>query len=113
MRERQAFELIHFLASQPSRIPASPHAHLIPTRREAVNMLSAQEDPFHRVYLEAMQTGRSFPTARLWGSIEDKLIKTIDILWGELFAQPDLNLDECLHRHLDPLARRLNMALES
>ena len=60
-----------------------------------------------------MQTGRSFPTARLWGSIEDKLVKVIDTIWGELFAQPDQNLDECLHRHFDPLARRLNMALES
>ena len=108
---QEAFELIRFLSSQPTRIPASPHSHDIPTRRDAVNMPSVEENIFHRTYLQALQTGRSLPTIRLWGSIEDKLIMETANIWKELFANPDQDLDECLHRHLDPLAERLNVVL--
>jgi hypothetical protein len=61
--------------------------------------------------LASMQRGRSFPTMRLWGSIEEKLVLEISRIWAELFANLGQNLDECLHRHLDPLAERLNTTL--
>jgi multiple sugar transport system substrate-binding protein len=110
---QEAFELVRFLSSQPTRIPASPHSNELPTRRDAIHMPSAENDIFHRTYLQALQNGRSFPTIRLWGSIEDKLIIETSHIWAELFANPDQDLDECLHRHLDPLAERLNVVLEN
>jgi ABC-type glycerol-3-phosphate transport system substrate-binding protein len=110
---QEAFELVRFLSSQPTRIPASPHSHEAPTRRDAINMPSVEYDPFHRIYLQALQTGRSFPTIRLWGSVEEKLITEISNIWTELFANPDQDLDACLHKHLDPLAERLNIILGS
>jgi len=58
-----------------------------------------------------MQTGRSFPTMRLWGSVDDKLIAEIPKIWAGLFADPSQDLDECLHRHFDPLAKRLNIVM--
>jgi len=110
---QEAFELVRFLSSQPTRIPASPHSHEPPTRRDAINMPSVEYDPFHRTYLQALQTGRSFPTIRLWGSVEEKLIGEISNIWKELFANPDQDLDACLHKHLDPLAHRLNLVLKN
>jgi hypothetical protein len=74
-------------------------------------MPSVEYDPFHRIYLQALQTDRSFPTMRLWGSVEEKLIREISSIWAELFADPDQDLDTCLHRHFDPLAERLNIVL--
>ena len=76
-------------------------------------MPSVESNIFHRTYIEALQTGRSFPTMRLWGSIEEKLIATISRIWVELFDDPNQDLDACLHRHLDPLAARLNVVLEN
>jgi ABC-type glycerol-3-phosphate transport system substrate-binding protein len=108
---QEAFELVRFLSSQPTCIPASPHSIELPTRRDAIHMPSAETDIFHRTYLQALQNGRSFPTIRLWGSIEDKLIAETSKIWEELFTDPDQDLDECLHRHLDPLAERLNVVL--
>jgi len=108
---QEAFELVRFLSSQPTRIPASPLSHELPTRREAINLPSVESDIFHRTYLQAMQTGQSFPTMRLWGAIEEKLVLEISRIWAELFADPNQDLDECLHRHLDPLAARLNTTL--
>ena len=111
MYYREAFELVRFLSSQPTRIPVSPHTDEMPTRREAFNMPSVENDVFHRTYLLALQNGRSFPSIRLWGSIESKLVAETAAIWGELFANPGQDLDECLHRHLDPLAERLNTIL--
>ncbi len=108
---REAFELVCFLSSQPTRIPGSPHEDQLPTRRDALYMPSAESDPFHRALLKDLQTGRSFPTARLWGAVEDKLIVEIGNIWKELFNNPDQDLDACLHRHFDPLTDRLNMVL--
>ena len=108
---QEAFELVRFLSSQPTRIPASPHDQALPTRREALNMPSAENDVFHRIFLQALQQGRGFPTIRLWGSIEEKLIVEISAIWAELFANPDTDLDACLHSHFDPLVQRLNIVL--
>jgi multiple sugar transport system substrate-binding protein len=112
LKERQAFELIHFLASQP---PFDSHKlqpyNQLSARREALNAPLAQNDPFNRTFLQAFQAGRSFPALRLWGSVQDKLISEVAQIWAELFANPDQDLEACLHKHLDPLAERLNMAL--
>jgi len=110
---QEAFELVRFLSSQPTRIPASPHSYELPIRREAMNMPSVESNIFHRTYIDALQTGRSFPTIRLWGSIEEKLVATIAKIWEELFNDPDQDLDACLHGHFDPLAARLNALLEN
>jgi multiple sugar transport system substrate-binding protein len=107
----ECFELVRFLASQPTRIPVSPHDQGLPTRRNALDMPSAENDIFHRTFLQSMQTSRSFPSVRLWGSVEDKLIVEISKIWAELFANPDQDLDACLHNHLDLLAERLNIVL--
>jgi multiple sugar transport system substrate-binding protein len=113
IRNQEAFELVRFLASQPTSIPASPHSLELPTRRDAVHIPSVENDDFHRTFLQAMQAGRSFPTMRLWGAVEDKLITEIANIWADLFANPDQDLDACLDKHFGPLAQRLNMVLGS
>lgn len=109
----EAFELVHFLSSQPTRIAASPYVFELPTRRESLNISSVETDVFHRTYLQTLQNGRSFPTMRLWGSIEDKLIAETARMWTELFEKPNLDVDAWLHQHLDPLAKRLNILLSN
>jgi multiple sugar transport system substrate-binding protein len=109
----EAFQLVRFLSAQPPHIPASSHADEIPTRRDALNMPSVEDNIFHRTYLQTLQTGRTYPVMRLWGSIEGKLITEVSSIWKELFSNPDQALESCLHNHLDPLAKRLNLALQS
>ena len=111
---QEAFELIRFLSSQPIFYNKNRQQYnQLPTRREALNSPITQNDLFNRTYLESFQSGRSFPTLRLWGLVEDNLIPVISNIWAELFASPDQDLDSCLHKHLDPLARRLNIILEN
>jgi multiple sugar transport system substrate-binding protein len=111
-RSQEAFELIRFLSSQSLHLHTNPlHADMLSTRRDVIDMLDKEKDESQHVFAESLKTGHSFPTARLWGSIEDKLNKEIANIWGDLFANPKQDLDDCIHRHLDPLAYRLNLAL--
>jgi multiple sugar transport system substrate-binding protein len=112
-RVDEAFELIRFLSAKSVRIPASPHGTEVSTLREALNLPSVKEDIFHRTALQSLQTGRSFPTTRLWGSIEEKIVVSIRNIWLDLFANPGQDLDACIHKHLDPLANSLNTILNN
>jgi multiple sugar transport system substrate-binding protein len=108
----QAFELIRFLSSKPIFYNNNrQHYAQLPTRREALDAPATQNNPVNRTYLQAFQSGRSFPTSRLWGSFEDKLIAELAGIWADLFANPDQDIDSCLHKHLDPLAERLSVVL--
>jgi multiple sugar transport system substrate-binding protein len=111
LHPREAFELVRFLATQPVHIPKSLVDHQVPVRREAVHMPLMANDDYHRAYLEAIQRGRAFPTMGLWGAIEDKLRAALGNIWIDLFANPNQDLDACIHKHLDPIAQRLNITL--
>lgn len=111
---QQAFEFIRFLSSKPLFYNfGATHYEQLPTRREELSLAETQADIFNRTYLQAFQAGRSFPTLRLWGSIEDKLLPVLSHIWAELFADPGQDLNSCLYRNLNPLANRLNMVLGS
>jgi multiple sugar transport system substrate-binding protein len=112
-RIEEAFELVRFLSSQSINIPVSPHGTDLPTRREALSQPSVQADNIHLAFLQALQTGRAFPTIRLWGSVEEKLALCVRNIWADLFAYPGQDLDSCLHKHLDPLAHHLNNVLSN
>lgn len=116
LHPQEAFELIRFLATQPVQAPTSVYHHQVPTRREALNVSLHENDVFHRgyaQYLKSIQNGRSFPAIRLWGAVEDKLRVGLSNIWIDLFDNPKQDLDECITKHLSPLARRLNMTLGS
>jgi len=108
---KEAFDLVRFLGHQPVHFPASPHNHQLPVRREVIGLSITENDAFNRAYVHALQNGKGFPTIRLWGSLEGKLINAIAAIWAERYAHPDDDLDTCLHKYLDPLAQRMDVVL--
>ncbi|MFZ6027944.1 MAG: extracellular solute-binding protein [Chloroflexota bacterium] len=106
-----AFALIHFLCDQQNQAEHSLHKQVLPARRSALEAIVAQE-PYYRVFLDTLQTDRSYPVTPLWGFIEQKLAVALEEIWEQVLADPFSNIEECLHRKLDPLACRLNSTLE-
>ena len=107
----EAFELLQFLGHQPVHFPASPHSHQLPLRREVAGLSITENDVFNRTYVQALQSGQGFPTIRLCGSLEGKLIAAIVDIWAQRYAHPEEDLDTCLHKSLDPLAQRMDVVL--
>ncbi len=102
---REALQFLKFLSRRPHTLPD----RLLPVRE--ADLTTARQDPVQAVFLQALRTGQAFPTFKLWGLVEDGLVTTLGTIWDELLPTPQPDLDALLHRHLDPLADRLNLVL--
>ena len=69
------------------------------------------DDPMYRVMGQSLKTGRSFSSEHLWGLVETRLTDTLPLVWNDVLAVPEPDLDEILNKRLNPLARRIAMAL--
>jgi hypothetical protein len=61
---------------------------------------------------QALLSGRTFPSIRLWGVIEDRLSAGMDAVWKDILAHPDSDLQDALVRFLTPLCQRLDLMLQ-
>jgi len=108
-----AVELVRQLTSARVQTSYPPHMGQLPVRLDSLATLAAGENPFYRLLAEGFKTGRSVRAISTWGLVEDKLSLTLTELWGDLLADPSQDLDAALDKHLEPLAKRLDLALES
>jgi multiple sugar transport system substrate-binding protein len=109
--EREAFKLVRFLTSQQAQMIYHPRIGFLSTRLDTLTASSFTDDASHRVMVQALRTGRSFPAIRLWGLIEDKLTTTFTRLSAEILDQPAPDIDALLDKYLGPLAEQLNNTL--
>jgi multiple sugar transport system substrate-binding protein len=109
--EQAAFELVRFLASNDAQAYLFHTLGVLPTRLKVLNSPEFSGNPNMRGIPEALIKGRSYPTAALWGLIEDKLTDAVLQIWSEVLSDPEIDLDATLRRHLEPLAMRLNLTM--
>ena len=82
-------------------------------RMEALLDPQYTNDPHARVLVEALRKGRVPTPFALWGMVEDKLSTSFAQVWSDIFTRPGGNLEAILARHLEGLARRLDIMLGS
>lgn len=110
--EKVALELVEFLTSQSVQQKCSRHVGLLPARLETLATEPFSVDPSYQVLVKALESGRSLPTIRLWGLIEERLTAAFGSLWEKILADPNPDLDALINAELDPLAQRLNHILQ-
>jgi multiple sugar transport system substrate-binding protein len=108
-----ALELIRFLSSLPAHFPASPHGTMLPARYAQLETLSNEGDASMQGFVAASKAGRTYLSTRLWGLVEENLVSAFSHTWTQLLEDPFLEVEQALHRNLDPLARRLNFSLSN
>lgn len=80
-------------------------------RLDALDSSSLVSEPNYQTMVRALKTGRTFPPISLWGLVEDKLAIALDKIWEEILAESQPDIDAIMNKHLDPLARRLELTL--
>jgi multiple sugar transport system substrate-binding protein len=111
-QERLAVELVRHLTGLPAQIDASQHTGMLPVLMEAFRAPPFADHPIYQVLGRGVTDGRSFPSMRLWGLIEEKLTAALGGLWARVFlAEPAASLDDLIRAELEPLAARLNKTL--
>ncbi len=106
-----ALKLIQFLMQPAAQVTHSQNVGLLPSRLDALAAPPFSTNPLWQLAARALKTGRSFPVTRAWGLMEDRLTTALHALWSEVLANPDLDLDAAIAKHLEPLARRLDLVL--
>jgi multiple sugar transport system substrate-binding protein len=113
-KHRQAaVKLIHFLTDQRVQSTFGQRAGLLPARLDVLANPPFADDPFYQVVTTGLKRGRSIPAHRLWGLVEDKLNESFGRVWSVVLSQPELDLEQILADHLDPMAHQLDIALSS
>jgi multiple sugar transport system substrate-binding protein len=104
-----AVRLVRFLTRNSAQSRFAQTVGLLPARVETLESDPFSTDPFWQTAVRGMKTGRTFPTIRLWGLVEDRLTAGFSAVWNDVLDGMDPS--DALARHLVPLARRLDTLL--
>ncbi len=108
-QEQHALALIKFLTTPEAELAIFEKSGLIPANLQALERIGPVSiyDPV----IQSVKTGRAFPRIRMWGLIEDKMIQPMSHIWSHLLDTPDPNVEQVIAEHLDPVEKKLNLAL--
>jgi multiple sugar transport system substrate-binding protein len=109
--EREALKLVKFLTSKQVQLIYNPRIGLLPVRLETLAEPSFTDDPVNALMGQVVRAGRSFPSLRAWGLIEDKLSSALTQVWAEILESSAPDIDALLNKYLLPLAEQLNNTL--
>ncbi|RPH63227.1 MAG: extracellular solute-binding protein [Chloroflexi bacterium] len=70
------------------------------------------DQPGYGVLLQAMHSGRAFPTSPLWGLVEKRLIDVMPEIWNDVLARPE-KAEKTVETEIGSLAQRLRMTLKA
>jgi multiple sugar transport system substrate-binding protein len=111
-KSNAALKLVEFLAGRQAPQSLFP-AFGLPARREMMEQAIGLQVPPFPSYALMLYSGRSFPTARMWGLIEKNLVDILPAIWADVLATDDPELTAILDRHIAPLAHRLRLTLQA
>jgi multiple sugar transport system substrate-binding protein len=106
-----AVKLIRFLTRIPAQASYGQFIGLLPARLAGLQTEPFSSDPYWQTAVRGLMSGRTFPTIRLWGLVEDRLAAAFRSVWSDLLADPSADPRAALVQHLSPLARRLDPLL--
>jgi len=109
--ESSAFELIRYLCQPEVQTTYCKVIGLLPTKLDALASPTYDSSPFYHRLVERLKTGRSFRPLPLWGMVEDKLTAALSQVWSDLIIDPTMDVAPTVSLNLQPLSRRLNIAL--
>jgi multiple sugar transport system substrate-binding protein len=110
-REKAAVALVQYLSSQKAQMRRAEIDSTLPARLDALTDLKLKPESLNRTFQQAVKTGRPYRAVPLWRRIEYQLGQELVLIREEVMGDPQANIEEILHRHLDPLARRMDLTL--
>jgi multiple sugar transport system substrate-binding protein len=85
---------------------------LLPVRVDVLGTPPFSNEPYWQMAAQGLLSGRTFPSIRLWGVIEDRLAAGMDAVWKDVLAHPDVDPQDALVRFLTPLCQRLDLMMQ-
>jgi len=110
-QERAAVELVKFLSSKEINLRYWRETGGTPSRMDALHEIYSPGNPAREAVMQAATNGRGYYNISAWRRIEQQLSEEIGAIMHD--AAEDLTSDsaDILHKHLDPLAKRVDITL--
>jgi multiple sugar transport system substrate-binding protein len=109
--EWEAVDLVRQLLNKENQLEYCQRIGYLPARLDVLNEPPYSTDPHYQVMVQALEVGRSFPTFRLWGLVEERLSAALNEVWDIILGDPSQNLDAVIAGQLEPLSQRLDESL--
>ena len=106
-------DFLSFITGPESQNIYAPIVGLLPTQHQAWRMPPLSTDPHYQTIFRALSKGRAYPSVPLWGVIEQKLLNAVSNTWDTLLSQENPDIDAVIDENFAPLARRLELSLNS
>jgi ABC-type glycerol-3-phosphate transport system substrate-binding protein len=110
-KEYLAMKLVRALSGHDILSEYSSRTGPLSVRLDALDSSPLAGESNYQTMVRALKTGRTFPQISLWGLVEDKLAIALDKIWEEILAESQPDVDAIMSKHIDPLARRLELTL--
>jgi multiple sugar transport system substrate-binding protein len=107
-----ALQLTRFLTRPDIQFRLVRLIGLLPVRIEVLNTPPFSSETYWQIAAQALLSGRTFPSIRLWGVIEDRLAVGMDAVWKDVLAHPGADPQDALVRFLAPLCQRLDLMMQ-
>ena len=110
----EAWLLIKHLLSRESQVQYAKATGFLPSTKAAFEDPFFTNDPYRKVFKEAVQYGRIYPCVGGWGLIEPVLTRRFGIMWDHVIAAPSLGeLPSLISEELKLAAKEVNTVLAS
>jgi len=106
-----ALKLIQALLSAPVQTEYGQSIGQLPVRLDVLAEPPFSTDARFQVMVEALKTGRPLPRLPRWGVVEERLVSALTHILSDISSGPESDLDALIGKHLEPLARRLDIIL--
>ncbi len=107
----ESLQLVRFLKCPEAQLRLAQLGNLLPARLAILTDPKLNADPCFHGLSSNVARGRSLPRGEPWAVIEWQLSAALGSVWQDVLTTPQPDLDEILARHLQPLARQLNVTL--
>ncbi len=109
----EAFELVKWLSRPDIQCHLALEQGFLPSRTSILADPDMLAHPIYGPRLRGAQNGRTFPCVPMIGLIEDRLSQELAHIHRELPYRPGQDTGEVVRSIIEPLGRRLNMAIST
>jgi multiple sugar transport system substrate-binding protein len=106
-----AVKLVQFLTSTDSMEKIIPSFRMLPPRPAVMSTPEIHREVLLKTLEDVASHGRSYPSVKLWGVVEERLITALMSIRSAVLADPQVDLDAIIRQAIVPVAQKLNIAL--
>jgi ABC-type glycerol-3-phosphate transport system substrate-binding protein len=107
--EQQAINVVQKLTSKEIQSVFCQKSGYLPVRMEVLSEPPYTTDPHLKIIVEALKAGRTYPSFRRWGLVEERLSILFDRIWTHLLTDSNIGIPLA---ELKVLSDRLEMTLK-